>query len=181
MLEDKILIWKFKTGGKEALRAIYDRYADDLLNLSANLLGDSLAAEDVVQDVFVTLAQSADRINLRDNLKGYLLTCVANRSRDYARRKIRQQVAMGSRLKEINSISINPVQTMINDEELEKFNSAMTELPYEQKEVIVLRLHGNLKFKQISQMRNVSIKTVQSQYRYGLEKLRSLMNGEVKK
>jgi RNA polymerase sigma factor (sigma-70 family) len=181
MLEDKILIWKFKNGGKEALRAIYDRYADDLLNLSASLLGDSLAAEDVVQDVFVTLAQSADKINLRDNLKGYLLTCVANRSRDYSRRNIRQKVAIGCKLKEIDSISINPAQTMISDEELEKLSSAMTELPYQQREVIVLRLHGNLKFKQISQMRNVSIKTVQSQYRYGLEKLRSMMNGEVKK
>ena len=55
--------------------------------LAANLLNDSSAAEDVVQDVFVTLAQSADKINLRDNLKGYLLTCVANRSRDYSRSK----------------------------------------------------------------------------------------------
>ncbi len=56
MLEDKILLWKFKTGGKDTLRAIYDKYADDLLNLAANLLNDSSAAEDVVQDVFVTLA-----------------------------------------------------------------------------------------------------------------------------
>ena len=114
-------------------------------------------------------------------MKGYLLTCVANRSRDYSRRNIRQQVVIAGKLKETGSISINPVQAMINGEELEKLSSVMTELPYEQKEVIVLRLHGNLKFRQIAKIRNVSIKTVQSQYRYGPEKLRSMMNGEVNK
>ena len=163
------------------MRAIYDKYADDLLNLAANLLSDSSTAEDVVQDVFVTLAQSADKINLRENLKGYLLTCVANRSHDYSRRKTRQQVALGNNVERIRTESNSPLQTAICVEEFEKLNFSMAELPYEQREVIVLRLHGNLKFKQIAQIRNVSVKTVQSQYRYGLEKLRSMMNGEVKK
>jgi RNA polymerase sigma-70 factor, ECF subfamily len=181
MLEDKILLWKFKTGGKDALRAIYGKYANDLLNLAANLLNDSSAAEDVVQDVFVTLTQSADKINLRENLKGYLLTCVANRSRDYSRSRIRHQNALGNQMERIQVESISPVNTVICVEELEKLVCAMTELPYQQKEVIILHLHGNLKFKQIAKMRNVSIKTVQSQYRYGLEKLRSMMNGEVQK
>jgi RNA polymerase sigma factor (sigma-70 family) len=181
MLEDKILLWKFKTGGKDALRAIYDKYADDLLNLAANLLNDSSAAEDVVQDVFVTLAKSAEKIKLRENLKGYLLTCVANRSRDYGRRNIRLQNALGNHRERIQTESINPVQTVICVEELEKLTCAVNELPYQQKEVIMLHLHGNLKFKQIAKIRKVSIKTVQSQYRYGLEKLRSMMNGEVQK
>lgn len=181
MLEDKILLWKLKSGGKDALRAVYDKYADDLLNLAANLLSDSSATEDVVQDVVVTLAQSADKINLRENLKGYLLTCVANRSHDYSRRSIRHKNAMENQKERIQAESVSPVQTVICIEELEKLNCAMTELPYEQREIIVLRLHGNLKFKQIAKMRNVSIKTVQSRYRYGLEKLRSMMNSEVKK
>jgi DNA-directed RNA polymerase specialized sigma24 family protein len=42
-------------------------------------------------------------------------------------------------------------------------------------------LHGGIRFRQIAGMQNVSIKTVQSRYRYGLEKLRSALNGEVKK
>ncbi len=181
MFEDKIILWKFKTGDKNALRAIYDKYADDLLNLAANLLNEPSAAEDVVQDVFVTLAQSVDKINLRENLKGYLLTCVANRSHDYSRRSVRHKNSLGNQRERIQEESINPVQTVICVEEFEKLNCAMTELPYEQREVIVLRLHGGLKFKQIAKIRNVSIKTVQSQYRYGLEKLRSLMNNEVEK
>ena len=49
------------------------------------------------------------------------------------------------------------------------------ELPYEQRETIVLRLHGDLRFRQIAKLRNVSIKTIQSRYRYGLDKLRSTL------
>jgi RNA polymerase sigma-70 factor (ECF subfamily) len=181
MLEDKILLWKFKTSGRDALRPIYIKYADDLLNLAANLLNDVSAAEDIVQDVFVTLAQSADKINMRENLQGYLLTCVANRSRDYSRKNMRQRAAMENNIKRTNTASISPVQIVSFDEELEKLSSALTELPFQQREVILLHLHGNLKFRQIARMRSVSIKTVQSRYRYGLEKLRSMMNGEVKK
>ena len=75
----------------------------------------------------------------------------------------------------------SPVQLVIDSEELRKLRAALTELPYEQREAIVLRLHGNLRFRQIAKMQKVSTKTVQSRYRYGLDKLRSSMNGEVRK
>ena len=181
MLEDKLLLWKFKTGDKNALRRIYDKYADDLLNLAANLLNDASAAEDVVQDVFVNLANSAQKIHLRENLKGYLLTCTSNRSYDYIRANMRKKVAVGKQVKILEIRDTSPLHLVINDEELEKLSISLNELPYQQREVIMLRLHGNLKFKQIAKIRNVSIKTVQSQYRYGIDKLRSIMNGEVTK
>jgi DNA-directed RNA polymerase specialized sigma24 family protein len=55
----------------------------------------------------------------------------------------------------------------------------MSHLPYEQREVVVLHLQGNLKFTQIADMRSTSVNTIRSRYRYGLEKLRSELNGEV--
>ena len=75
----------------------------------------------------------------------------------------------------------NPVQLVIRDEELQKLRGALTELPYEQRETIVLHLHGDLRFRQIAKLQKVSIKTTFSRYRYGLEKLRSILNGEAKK
>jgi RNA polymerase sigma factor (sigma-70 family) len=72
----------------------------------------------------------------------------------------------------------NPVQLLIHDEELERASFAIAELPFEQREVVVLHLQGNMRFRQIAKMRNVSIKTIQSRYRYGLNKLRSLLNGD---
>lgn len=65
------------------------------------------------------------------------------------------------------------------DEAFEQFRNAMTELPYEQREVITLRIQGDMKFSTIAAMQNTSVKTVISRYRYGISKLRTLLNGEV--
>lgn len=179
MFEDRLLVWKFKGGSKDALRAIYEKYADDLLSLAANLLDDKIGAEDVVQDVFIMFAESADRFRLTGSLKSFLAKCVANRSRDYRRRKRRQQTAAMGQAERKSPQVKSPVQLVISSEELTKLGNALAELPYEQREAIVLHLHGDLRFRQIAKLQKVPTKTVQSRYRYGLDKLRSSMNGEV--
>ena len=55
----------------------------------------------------------------------------------------------------------------------------MDQLPYEQQEVILLHIRGGLTFKVIAGHQGVSINTVQGRYRYGLDRLRSIMNGKV--
>jgi len=181
MLEDRLLLRKFKLGSRDAFRLIYEKHAGDLLTLAANLLDDKVIAEDAVQDVFISFVQSVEKFHLKGSLKGYLITCVANRSRDYIRKNKRQRTVALDEAEQMTSDSKSPVQLVIRDEELQKLSYALTELPYEQREAIVLHLHGEMRFRQIAKLRNVSIKTVQSRYRYGLDKLRSMMNGEVRK
>ena len=79
MIEDKLLKWKFKRGSREALQKIYEKYEGYLLTLATALLNDVNTAEDVVHDVFVSFAQSAEKLRLEGSLKGYLATCVVNR------------------------------------------------------------------------------------------------------
>ena len=62
MVEDKILIWRFRRGSREALEQIYCKYEALLLTVAAAILGDLAGAEDVVHDVFVTFAQSPDKV-----------------------------------------------------------------------------------------------------------------------
>jgi len=52
-------------------------------------------------------------------------------------------------------------------------------LPYEQREVITLRIEANMTFRRIAALQRTSISTVNGRYRYGIEKLRSLLNSEV--
>jgi RNA polymerase sigma factor (sigma-70 family) len=181
MLEDKLILWKLKRGNKDAFRPIYEKYIDDLLTLAANLLNDKAQAEDVVQDVFISFVQSVEKFHLRGSLKGYLATCVANRARDYLRRGKRRQTVALIEAEQTASDIKSPVQLVINNEELQEVNQAITELAYEQREAIMLRLHGQMKFREIAQLQNVSVKTALSRYRYGLDKLRSTLNGEANK
>jgi len=57
----------------------------------------------------------------------------------------------------------------------------MAELPYEQRETIILHCLNGTKFRPIAKLQNVSVNTVKSRYRYGLDRLRSLLNSEMEK
>jgi RNA polymerase sigma-70 factor (ECF subfamily) len=180
-MEDKLLIWKFKRGSTAAFCRIYDKYKDHLLKISAGLVNDKSVAEDVVHDVVVVLAQSAESIKLTGCLKSYLATCVANRARNvntHGRlREARDLDQAGS----VASKSPRPDRWVMRNEQLDRLNNALSQLPYEQREVITLHLHGQMKFKAIAKSQQTSINTVQSRYRYGLDKLRSLLNCETEK
>ena len=181
MLEDRLLLWKFKHGSRDAFRAIYEKYAGDMLTLAGNLLDDKIGAEDVVQDVFIKLVESIETFRLTGSLKSYLATCVANRSRDCIRRRIRRQNTAVKQAEKKPAEIKSTVYLAICSEQLQKLSNAMNELPYEQREVIALHIQGEMRFRQIAGLQNVSTKTVQSRYRYGLDKLRSTLNGEVEK
>jgi len=181
MLEDKLLIWRFKRGHCDALRQIYDKYKGYLLKLAIILTGDICHSEDVVQDVFVKLAQSYDKISINGNLKNYLITCMMNRIRTIRRDCQRHQ---GTQLDQpvIRTSQVNrPDQWAVLNEQVQQLSNAMAQLPLEQREVITLRFEAGLAFPKIAGIQNVSISTVQGRYRYGMEKLRSLLNCEVKK
>ena len=180
MIEDELLKWRFKCGSKEALSRIYEKYLNNLLTLAMALLNDTGAAEDIVHDVFVSFANSAESFKLRGSLKSYLGTCVINRARDRIRTKQRQSTRP-DKIDLISPEENEPDQSVICSEESRRLNDAIAQLPDLQREVIILRLKSEMKFKEIARLQSVSVSTVQGRYRYGLDKLRSLLNGEVEK
>ena len=179
MLEDVLLIWKFRSGDREALRRIYGKYKEDLLKLAAVLSNDAWLAEDVVHDVFVSFARTGRRLKLNGSLKGYLATCVVNRIRNIRRDKLRHRTVGLDKAELIESQSDRPDRWIVCSEQLARLSNAIAQLPYEQREVVVLRLRGDVSFKEIAKLQEVSINTIQSRYRYGLDKLRSILNSEV--
>jgi len=181
ILEDQILVWRCKHGDKDALYRIYEKYEEDLLTMAAHLLGDTAGAEDVLQDVFLRFVESLDTFRLTGSLKAYLATCVVNRCRDQFRRNGRDRTVPMESAEQAVSAEKNPVQTAIRQEELQRVNCALAELPYQQREAVVLHLTGDMKFHAIATLQEVPVKTVLSRYRYGLDKLRSLLDGEVSK
>jgi len=149
-----------------------------LRTLAANLLYDKAAAEDVVHDVFVSLLQVVDKFELRSSLAGYLKTCVANRSRDYVRRSKLQSSTI-NKAGQVRPSGNGPVHLVIKSEEVQKLGAAMSQIQYEQREAIVLRIHGRMKFRAIAKQQNVTTKTAHSRYRAGINGLRLILNSEV--
>jgi RNA polymerase sigma factor (sigma-70 family) len=178
MLEDKLLIWKLRRGRVDALRRIYDKYKVDLLKLAIALTGDVCQSEDAVQDVFLKLVQSYDRIDIHGSLKSYLTACLVNRVRTLHRtgRRSEKQVPLDPAAEEVSPG--DPEQRAVLNEEMRQVSEAMSQLPPEQREVVMLRVDTRLGFRQIARIQNASLYTVQGRYRYGMRRLRSLLNGE---
>ena len=180
MLEDKLLVLKCRHGSREAMCRIYEKYKDYLLTLAKGLLNEQQTAEDVVHDVFVSFARSAQQFQLTGSLRSYLATCVSNRIRDRIRAQKRKDQIIESTNPAVLD-SANPEQYVIEAEELMRLRKALTQIPYQQREVVILHLKGDMKFREIAKLQGVSISTIHGRYRYGLDKLRSLLNGEVEK
>lgn len=180
MIEDRLLILKFKRGSRGALQRIYEKYRGYLLTLAAALLIDVNTAEDVVHDFFVSFAQSGKNLKLDGSLKWYLATCVANRARDRLRAGKHQPLSL-EHADSVCSDSGGPESSAECNEELQLLSRALGHIPYEQREVIILHTRGQMKFKAIAKLQNVSIKTIQSRHRYGLDKLRVILDGQMKK
>ncbi len=172
--QDRALLKRMRSGDRDALRQIYEKYRDDLFTVAVSLLRDVHTAEDCLQDIFVGLVDSADSFNVRRNLKSYLISCVANRARDRMRKKA---IQLDCPLEQLSCLAISddPADEVISQEESGQVLKALSELPYDQREAFVLHVQGELKFKAIAKLQDVSIKTVQSRYRYAIEKLRALL------
>jgi len=179
MLEDKRLLRRLRRADVDALRLLYDKYKADLLKLAVILTGDVGQAEDVVQDVFLQLARSYRRISIRGNVRNYLITCLVNRTRSLHR-------AAGQRCEMTFEAPLTqtcprpqPDQWAVLNERMQQLSAAMSQLPLEQREVIALRFEAGLGFRRIAHLQQVSVNTAQGRCRYGMEKLRSVLNSEV--
>ncbi len=178
MIEDRVLVWRFNHGDPAALCRIYEKYRDGLLKVAAALLHDRSGVEDVLHDVFVDFAQTTGRFHLKGSLRGYLSICVANRARDCNRTRQRR-VAVSLDDSDAHPTSgAGPERLAMTRELANKLDAVMSLLPEEQKEIVVLHLQSKLPFREIAALREISINTAMSRYRYALDKIRSALNGE---
>jgi len=160
-MKDKLLVLKCKRGSRDALGRIYQKYKTDLLILAIALLNEKSAAEDLVHDVFVTFAQSLEKFRLTGSLKGYLLTCLANRARNINKAKQHRSIEADP-AKPFTPSTDEPSRSIICNEELQQLSNAMAQLPYDQREIVMLHHQAAMTFKAIAESQGISVNTAKS-------------------
>lgn len=176
MPQDKKLIQRLRNGDQDALRILYLQHKDFLLTLANALLHDRSLAEDVVHDVFLKFTQNIMTFQLTGNFRAYLAACAVNEARMLLRKvKVRAKAVNGAT--EMQAAH-SPCALEIR-EQSEQLRLHMASLPIEQREVLILRAKAGLKFKDIADIQQTSLSTVQGRYRYAIDKLRSILNGDL--
>ena len=158
----------------DKLEELYDRFGDRLYHYLFLKLGSTGDAEDVLQEVFVRLSGAGLRLRFVRRLDAFAFKIARNEAlRFLGRRKARDVRRLdGSSLPGFAEAVEGP-----DPAEVHNLSEALSGLPEAQREVIVLRYFEGLSFKDIAGVCGISENTASSRCRYGLDKLRAIMEG----
>jgi RNA polymerase sigma-70 factor, ECF subfamily len=148
------------------VRRLYERHGRALLGYACAFLSDPSEAEDVLHQVFLELLRGPVKTIASP---GYLFRAVRNRVLNHIRGRWRE-VTLDEEAQWLESPS-GSTETAL------ALQSALRVLPEEQREVIALRVWGQLTFEEIAGVVGVSPNTAASRYRYGLAKLTEVWHG----
>lgn len=155
------------------LTQLYDRFGEAMYRYLAVKLGSPDDAEDVLQEVFFRLAKHSFRLRFARNLRAFVFRVARNEANRCLRRKIRNEQAAELATAFAESFR----QTYASPEERSDrvIAEALAQVPESQREVIILKILEGLTFREIAAVNGESINTMASRYRYGIEKLRALL------
>jgi RNA polymerase sigma-70 factor (ECF subfamily) len=145
---------------EERIRLCYEQHARGLVAYACSFLSEFAAAEDVLHQVFERLLRGD--IPLHDPPVPYIYRAIRNASIDCLRRRSRE-VELGDDW--LKSRVGSPEAAVL-------LQSALRQLPEEQREVVIMHVWGQLTFDEAGAALDISPKTAASRYRYGLTKLR---------
>jgi len=157
------------------IEKILDSIGDKLFNYLAIKLGSSLDAEDVLQEVFCRLVRYKVRFRLIRNPSAYVFRMARNEAISFLKRKRKNPERYHSAEDLAKVIQDNLIG--LEDETLTQAAEALALIPEDQREVIVLKYFEEMTFKEIAAVCDSSVSTIASRFRYGMDKLRKLLEG----
>ena len=168
------LLLGLAAGDERAFAALYDRFGVRMYRTALRILGCREDAEDVVQDVFLATVRSRERLGDVRDLTAYLFAALRRAAARCAMRRGRAPPASPTAAEK----AMAPVEQAASDNpDWHRLQQAICSLPEEQREVITLKIDGELTFAQIAQIMGVSISTAASRYHYALKKLKTSLAG----
>lgn len=173
-LSDGFLLAELARQETRALGILYDRYGRLAYGLAYQMLRDATAAEDVVQEAFLSVWSNARRFDpARGSVRVWLLTMVRRRCIDILRgRRRRVEVDDLDDILEQSVPTDDVWETVLQKLEAQDVRRALASLPEEQRTTIQLAFFKGLTHAQIATQMNVPLGTVKGRLRLALDKLR---------
>ena len=178
---DAELISAFISGSEASLPVLIDRYKDKLYTSIYMLVKDKYIAEDLFQDAFLKMIRTMREGNYSEQGKflPWAMRVAHNLCMDYfrrTRRKLPVTLPNGDDILELLSgLDDNREMHMERVQTQQNIRALIEQLPEEQREVIALRIYGELSFKEIADLTSVSINTALGRMRYALINLRRMI------
>jgi RNA polymerase sigma-70 factor (ECF subfamily) len=150
---------------------VFLKYHRELLDLSYNILRDKDSAKDVVQDVFTNLWKNRQTIEFGDQIKHYLFKATSHASLNFLRNQ-KKSYRLDDYEEVLHLVAPTSAESAGYRELELRIRQAIDRLPPQCKTIFILSRHEGLKYQEIAETLELSIKTVESQMGIALEKLR---------
>jgi len=167
--QDQTLLAAFQKGDQQAFDALFRTWYAPLCRYAARLLdGDMDDAEDVVQQTFIKLWEQRETLPIQFSVKAYLYKMVHNRSlnrlRDAQTRRRHSEISVSFGNDMAPPVEVSDLQT--------RLHAALEQLPTECRRIFELSRFEELKYREIADQLNISIKTVETQMGKALRLMR---------
>jgi len=163
--DDHRLLTTLAHGDMQALGQLYEAHALPVYHLLLARVEDRDKAEDLLQEVFMALVDRGRKVARIQNLRAYLLAI--------ARRKASQLSNHRPATENLSQVEL--IDTAACPAEALAVQDALSQLPADQREAVVLKIWHDFTFEEIGQALDISPNTAASRYRYAIEKLRIIL------
>ena len=175
LLADEELMGLVGAGDAGAYAILYDRYSYSVYSLARKLTGEKEAAEDLAQDAFIKVWQSAGSYRAeRGGVRPWILTVVRNRNLDLLRaqatRRRKQEKIVASAQRSQPTEAFTEAWRTVR---VGRGRQALEVIPQEQNQVLALAHFSGLTYAEIAERLRLPLGTVKGRMRLGLERLRN--------
>ena len=180
-MSDQDLVNQYLHGQESSLEELIRRHKSKIYTSIYLLVKDSYLAEDIFQDTFIKVINTlkAGKYNEEGKFLPWIIRIAHNLVIDHFRKEKRTPVVTtveGFDIFEVLKFYDESAEDRIIREQTHRdLRELIHLLPSEQKEVLIMRHYGELSFKEISEITNVSINTALGRMRYALNNLRKMM------
>jgi RNA polymerase sigma factor (sigma-70 family) len=176
---ERVLVERLSGGDETALVDLYDRYAGFVYGLAVRTLVDRQAAEDLTQDVFVSLWEHPERIESgRGTLRGFLGTLTHRRAVDAVRReeaRRRRETRVARAAGDVPDIA----ETVLRSDTTGTVLRALEVLPEAQRQALELAYFHGYTYRQVADVLGIPEGTAKSRLRLALARIAESLGAEM--
>lgn len=182
---DALLVVRLQAGDESALAAAYDQHAGLVYGLARRVTRDEQLASDITQEVFTSLWQAPDRVDLsRGSLRTYLAVLAHRRAVDEVRRyERRSRAETASAVPEAEADDgpeTRAVTAAARNWRRQHLTALLNRLPAEQRTAVRLAYYEGLTYVQVANALGIPEGTAKSRLRAALARLRALLSDEAR-
>ncbi len=171
---DEELLISYRHGDRASFATLLKRYERELFHFLVRFTGDRATAEDIFQETFLQVHQSADQFDAQRRFRPWLFTIAANKARDLHRSQVRRQTSAlqaaispgnedsGVFIDLVKSAQAAPGDSMEKQEFQQLVQKTVMDMPVNLREILILSYFHQFPYKQISDILEIPLGTVKS-------------------